>query len=61
MSSFTELLVILPGGTAFAVGYLLFCMEVAPMLADAARMACRVVRLLFLAVGWAVMIARLLL
>jgi hypothetical protein len=48
-------------GTVFALGYMLFCMEVAPALAAAVRMAVRVVRVLFLAVGWVVVVLRLLL
>jgi hypothetical protein len=49
------------GSVAIAVGWMLFWMEVAPDLADAVRLAFRAVRVLFLGIGWAVVVARLLL
>jgi hypothetical protein len=61
IASGLEYLVIIVAGTVFALGYVLFCMEVAPALAVAIRMAVRVVRVLFLAVGWVVVVLRLLL
>jgi len=49
------------GSVAIAVGWMLIGMEVVPALVDAARMAFRAVRALFLGVGWAAAVARLLL
>ncbi len=54
-------LAIFIGAPVFALGYLLFFMEVAPVLAAAVRAAGRVIRLFFLTVGWVVVIVRLLL
>lgn len=46
---------------AFAMGYMLFFMEWLPALAGVARAVLRAARLLFLGIGWAVVIVRLIL
>ena len=47
------------GASAAVLGWMWFWLEAAPDLADAARLAFRAVRVLFLGVGWAVAVARL--
>lgn len=54
-------LALIAASWAFGMGYMLFWMEVLPALAGAARLAARVTRAVFLGIGWAVVIARLLL
>lgn len=54
-------LAVMAGGIAVAMGYMLFWMEAVPRLAAAARLAARCARALFLAVGWVIAVARLLL
>jgi hypothetical protein len=56
-----EYAAVMPAAVAIAVGWMWFWMETAPDLADAARLAARAVRALFLGIGWAVVIVRLLL
>jgi hypothetical protein len=56
-----ECAAIMPAGMAFALGWMWFWLVAAPDLADAARLAARAVRVLFLGIGWAAAILRLLL
>lgn len=51
---------LMPAGLGAALGWMWFWMVAAPDLAAAARMAARAVRVLFLGIGWAVVIVRLL-
>ncbi len=46
---------------SLATGYMIFCMEWLPALARVARVTVRAARLVFLAVGWAAVIVRLVL
>ena len=56
-----EYAALMPAGLGAALGWMWFWMVAAPDLAAAARLAFRAVRVLFLGVGWAVAVARLLL
>jgi len=56
-----EYAVLMPAAMAVTLGWMWFWLVAAPDLADAVRLAFRAVRVLCLGVGWAVVIARLLL
>lgn len=49
-------LALMAGCGAFAVGYMIFWMEIVPRLAAAARLAARVARALFLAIGLVIVV-----
>jgi hypothetical protein len=56
-----EYAVLMPAALAATLGWMWFWLVAAPDLADAVRLAFRAVRVLFLGIGWAVAIVRLLL